>query len=96
MSSRILQYKGVEPLSQQAGQGLIYREMLRQASMLSFNDVFRAVSTIILCVIPLVLLMRRGKTDAPAGHALGNRVNNLVLLVLRSLRFCRSSIADLQ
>ena len=66
-SSRILQYKGVEPLSQQAGQGLIYRELLRQASMLSFNDVFRAVSTIILCIIPLVLLIRRGKTDAPAG-----------------------------
>jgi len=66
-SSRILQYKGVVPLSQQAGQGLIYRELLRQASMLSFNDAFRMVSTILLCVIPLVLLMRRGKTDAPAG-----------------------------
>jgi len=66
-SSRILQYKGVEPLSQQAGQALIYRELLRQASMLSFNDVFRLISTIILCVLPLVLLMRRGKTDAPAG-----------------------------
>ncbi len=65
-SSRILQYQGVEPLSQQAGQSLIYRELLRQASMLSFNDVFRAVSTIIICVIPLALLMRRGKTDAPA------------------------------
>jgi DHA2 family multidrug resistance protein len=66
-SSRILQYKGVVPLSQQAGQGLIYRELLRQASMLSFNDVFRVVSTIMLCTIPLVLLMRRGKADAPAG-----------------------------
>ncbi len=66
-ASRILQYKGLEPLSRQAGQAFIYSEMLRQASMLSFNDVFRAISVIILCVIPLVLLMRRGKTDAPAG-----------------------------
>ncbi len=66
-SSRILHYKGLEPLSKQAGQSLIYGELLRQASMLSFNDVFRAVSTIVICVLPLVLLMRRGKTDAPAG-----------------------------
>ena len=66
-SSRILQYKGIVPLSQQAGEFLIYRELLRQASMLSFNDVFRIVSTLMLCVIPLVLLMRRGKADAPAG-----------------------------
>jgi len=66
-SSRILQYKGVVPLSQQAGQGVIYRELLRQASMLSFNDIFRVVSVILLCVMPLVLLIRRGKTDAPAG-----------------------------
>ncbi len=55
------------PLSQQAGQGVIYRELLRQASMLSFNDIFRVVSMILLCVIPLVLIIRRGKTDAPAG-----------------------------
>ena len=66
-SSGILQFKGVVPLSQQAGQVLIYKELLRQASMLSFNDVFRTVSTIFLCVIPLVLLIRRGKTGTPAG-----------------------------
>ncbi|HKN18977.1 MAG TPA: MFS transporter, partial [Dissulfurispiraceae bacterium] len=66
-SSRILHYKGLEPLSKQAGQSLLYGELLRQASMLSFNDVFRAVSTIVICVLPLVLLMRRGKTDATAG-----------------------------
>ncbi len=66
-SSRILQYTGLGPSSQHAGQVLIHKELLRQASMLSFNDVFRAVSMIILCVLPLVLLMRRGKNDAPAG-----------------------------
>src|SRR5208282_5138575 len=46
--SRILHYKGLEPLSKQAGQSLLYGELLRQASMLSFNDVFRAVSTIVI------------------------------------------------
>ncbi len=65
-SARILQYKGVVPLSRQAGQALIYGDLLRQASMLAFNDVFRMVSIIIICVIPLVLLMRRGTPDAPA------------------------------
>src|SRR5208283_2487899 len=33
-SSQILQYKGAGPLSQQTGLGVIYRELLRQASML--------------------------------------------------------------
>jgi len=65
-SSQILQYKGAGPLSQQTGLGVIYRELLRQASMLSFNDAFHSVSIILCCVIPLVLLIRRGRTDAPA------------------------------
>jgi DHA2 family multidrug resistance protein len=65
-SSQMLQYKSMAPLSQQAGQGAIYRELHRQASMLSFNDAFHAVSMIIVCVIPLVLLMRRGKAGGPA------------------------------
>lgn len=66
-SSHILQYKAGGAVSQQAGQGIVYRELLRNASMLSFNDAFYVVSTIILCVLPLVLLMRRGKMGAPAG-----------------------------
>lgn len=65
-SSQAMQYKGFGVLSHQAGQGVIYGELLRQASMLSFNDAFRIVSIIIFCALPLVLLIKRGKTDAPA------------------------------
>ncbi len=66
-SSQLLQFKGAGALSQQAGQGVIYQEMLRQASMLSFNDAFHIVSIITLCIVPLVLLMKRGKkSEAPA------------------------------
>lgn len=65
-SSQAMQYKGFGALSHQAGQGVIYGELLRQASMLSFNDAFRIVSIIIFCALPLVLLIKRGKTEAPA------------------------------
>jgi MFS transporter, DHA2 family, multidrug resistance protein len=66
--ARFLQYRGFEnTLSEQGGLGVIYRELLRQASMLSFNDAFRIVSIIMICVLPLVFLMRRGKPGISPG-----------------------------
>jgi DHA2 family multidrug resistance protein len=66
--SRTLQDKGVIPsLSDQGGLGLIYGEVVRQASMLSFNDVFYLLSTMMMFVLPLVLLMKKGKTDTSGG-----------------------------
>jgi DHA2 family multidrug resistance protein len=42
--------------------------MQRQATMLAFLDVFRAMMIVVLCVAPLVLFMRSGKTGgAPSG-----------------------------
>ncbi|HTZ18869.1 MAG TPA: DHA2 family efflux MFS transporter permease subunit [Dissulfurispiraceae bacterium] len=65
-----LQLRGLE--GTQAHQGSlanIYHELLRQASMLSFNDAFHLVCIIMLCVLPLVLLMRAGKAPiAPGIH----------------------------
>jgi DHA2 family multidrug resistance protein len=67
-TARFLQYRGFEnSLSEQGGLGVIYREILRQASMLSFNDAFRIVSIIMICVLPLVFLMRRGKPGISPG-----------------------------
>ena len=68
-SSQFLQSRGVgHALSEQAGLGMIYREIIRQASMLSFNDAFRIVSIIMLCVLPLILFMKRGQAgSAPPG-----------------------------
>jgi DHA2 family multidrug resistance protein len=66
--ARALQYRGFEnTLSEQGGLGIIYQELLRQASMLSFNDTFRIISIVMVCVLPLVLLMRKGKSDVSPG-----------------------------
>lgn len=49
---------------------VLYGQVQRQAAMLSFLDVFVGLMTIVLCVAPLVLFMRSGKTGgAPAGGA---------------------------
>ncbi|GAB4418882.1 MAG: DHA2 family efflux MFS transporter permease subunit [Thermodesulfovibrionales bacterium] len=61
-SAQTLQYRGVEaPISQHGGAAAIYEQLLRQASMLSFNDAFYITSIIMICILPLVFLMRRGK-----------------------------------
>lgn len=65
--SEMLHNGGGEAAGQAGALGGIYREMLRQASMLSFNDAFHIISAIMICVLPLVLLMRRGKSGGPAG-----------------------------
>jgi DHA2 family multidrug resistance protein len=54
-------------LSDQGVLGMMYKELLRQASMLSFNDTFRIVSIIMICVLPLVLFMKRSKAPVPPG-----------------------------
>jgi len=67
-SSQILQYKGLpDALSDQGGLSILYRELLRHASMLSFNDAFRIVSIIMICVLPLVFFMKKGKPGSSPG-----------------------------
>lgn len=57
---RFLQYRGVDDFSSLSGAlGIMYRELLRQASMLAFNDAFYLVCIIMICVLPLVLIMKR-------------------------------------
>ncbi len=40
---------------------------MRQATMVSFVDIFRLLGVMFLVLLPLVLLMRRPKGQAPAG-----------------------------
>jgi DHA2 family multidrug resistance protein len=62
--SQILQGRGIPPsLSEQGSLGVIYGEVIRQASMLSFNDAFYLLSTMMMLILPLVLLMKKGKED---------------------------------
>ena len=64
--SQILQSRWFIPsLSDQGTLGLIYSEVLKQASMLSFNDAFHLLSTMMMLILPLVLLMKKGKVDGP-------------------------------
>ncbi|MCC6346520.1 MAG: DHA2 family efflux MFS transporter permease subunit [Nitrospirales bacterium] len=66
--ARILQERGVpETLSQYGAAARIYRQLIRQASMISFNDAFHLISLIMLCILPLVFFMRRGKEGAATG-----------------------------
>jgi DHA2 family multidrug resistance protein len=57
------QQKGVPAVQAQQGSlSNIYNQMLRQASMMSFNDAFHLVCLIMILIVPLVFLMRQGKT----------------------------------
>jgi hypothetical protein len=45
--------------------GTIYHQLLRQASMMAFNDSFFLLSALMLVTLLLVLLMQRGKEGKP-------------------------------
>ena len=66
-ASHLLQSKGMSAAaSQQGGLSAIYGQFLRQASMLSFNDVFYLLSIFLILVLPLVFLMEKSKGEARA------------------------------
>jgi DHA2 family multidrug resistance protein len=52
--------KGIPP---SGADGLIYRELVQQSTNLAFNDAFLTICILILCVLPLVFVMKRA---APA------------------------------
>ncbi|WP_333652236.1 hypothetical protein [Dissulfurispira sp.] len=66
-SAQILQYRGFEgSLSEYGGLATLYKQLMKQASMMSFNDAFYLTSLILICIVPLLLLMKRGKTAPSA------------------------------
>jgi DHA2 family multidrug resistance protein len=62
----ILKFKG---LSASSADGLLYRELIRQATTLAFTDAFLIICALILCTLPLVFLMKRGRVQAGAAGA---------------------------
>ena len=44
-----------------AANGLIYQQLIKQSNLFSFTDVFYFSTIIMLCVVPLVLLLKRPK-----------------------------------
>jgi DHA2 family multidrug resistance protein len=58
-------------LPSQLGYARVYRTIQMQASNLAYVDIVSAMSIVVVCLIPLVLLMRRGgppPKDAPQAH----------------------------
>lgn len=67
-AAHALQYKGVNAGAGTPGAlGSIYGQLVKQASMMSFNDAFFLLSLFMILILPLVFLMRRPKAEAPAG-----------------------------
>jgi DHA2 family multidrug resistance protein len=65
--SQMLQGRGFIPsLSNQGSLSLIYNQLVREASMISFNDTFHLLSVLTILILPLVILMKRGRDNAPA------------------------------
>jgi DHA2 family multidrug resistance protein len=59
-----LMARGSDPLTAaHQAQGAIWGMVLRQASMISFVDTFRAMGIVFLLVIPLLLVMKRPKSS---------------------------------
>ena len=57
---------GVDPVTATARAYATVAGMVqRQAAMLSFVEVFRLLGVVFLCLLPLILLMRRPQSQAP-------------------------------
>ncbi len=68
--SRIAESLGSHGISSAGANGLLYRELIRQSMTLAFTDSFLMICVLILCVLPLVLLMKPARITAggpPAG-----------------------------
>ena len=62
--SQMLQGRGfLSPLPDQGSLSAIYHQISREASMLSFNDVYFLLSIMMMLILPLVLLMKKGKEE---------------------------------
>lgn len=60
----LLQKSGLDPSSaQQGGLGVMYQNTIRQATMMSFDDVFYLLTLMVLLLIPLVLFMKTKMED---------------------------------
>jgi DHA2 family multidrug resistance protein len=59
-------FLGIQGLPKTGADGLMYQELVRQSTTLAFTDAFLTICALILCVLPLVFLMRRAEmTGAP-------------------------------
>jgi DHA2 family multidrug resistance protein len=56
----LLHHRGfVDAISQKVANTIIYKDLIRQATMISFNDTFFLLGILLLCTLPLILLLKR-------------------------------------
>ena len=51
----------------------MYKNLIREATMLAFNDTFFVMSVMMFCLVPFVFIMRKGERDEDRGGALEER-----------------------
>ncbi len=70
--SALLPMRGVPPVgAESAAVGNIYQQTIRQATAMGFNDAFLVLSVLMMCIFPLILLIRRPHHQGgppPAAH----------------------------
>jgi DHA2 family multidrug resistance protein len=65
-AERALDYQGFEPvLAQKGGLVVIYKKLLLEASMMSFNDVFYVMSVMLIILLPLIVCMKHIRYNPP-------------------------------
>jgi DHA2 family multidrug resistance protein len=62
-----MHFKGAGTVAQVAADTSLYGQLIKQATMMSFNDAFHLLGTFMIVILPLVFLMRQGKGEGPAG-----------------------------
>jgi DHA2 family multidrug resistance protein len=61
-TAEILQNRGLEPmLAHKGGLAVIYQTLLKEANMMSFNDVFYLLAVMIVLTLPLIFLIKHIK-----------------------------------
>ena len=64
--SQLLQDRGlIFSPPNQGSLSVIYSQLIKQATMMSFNDVFYLLSVMTMLILPLVLLMKKGEAHGP-------------------------------
>lgn len=68
-TTQILQQQGASAMDAASqAKGLMWAQVLRQSSMLSFLDAFYFLMVLIICAVPLAFLLRKNKPGAGGGH----------------------------
>jgi MFS transporter, DHA2 family, multidrug resistance protein len=56
-------------LAEKGALGVMYKNLMKEATMLAFNDTFFLLSVMMICLLPLVFMLRRGQhTDVGPVH----------------------------